>query len=67
MTVEESIWKQLETKVDALVTRRLLAFHDALVERGQITDPPAPSAPEETGTAANHCTEDYSSQSSPAL
>jgi hypothetical protein len=40
----EAIWKELEAKVDALITRRINLFHDALVERGQI--PAAPPAPD---------------------
>jgi len=43
MTVEELLWKRIETKVDALVTRRLLAFHDALVARKQIAPAPPSS------------------------
>jgi hypothetical protein len=30
------------SEIDAMITMRLLAFHDALVERGQL--PPAPPA-----------------------
>ncbi len=43
MTVEELLWKRIETKVDALVTGRLLAFHDALVARKQIAPAPLSS------------------------
>lgn len=57
MTVEEVIWKRIEAKVDALVTRRLLAFHDALVERKQLSPSTAPSDPVETNVdSTTHCT-----------
>lgn len=50
MTVEE---------MDTLITRRLLAFHDALVERGQIPPikriaPPAPGGEEVSVEVVNH-------------
>lgn len=43
------IWKLIQKKVDAQITRRLLAFHRALVERGQIPDAPKVSPPEPGG------------------
>ena len=36
------------SELDAMITTRLLAFHDALVERGQL--PPAPPAEDATET-----------------
>jgi len=30
------IWKRLETKIDAAITRRLLVFYEAMIRRGQI-------------------------------
>ena len=63
MTIEEVIWKKMESKVDAMITRRILALHDALVERGQIKPatriaPPLPGGLEVASDAASHCTED---------
>ncbi len=37
------LFKKLESRINGLITRRILLFHDALVCRGQI--PEAPSAP----------------------
>jgi hypothetical protein len=51
MTVEELLWKRIETKVDTLVTGRLLAFHDALVARKQIAPIPPASDVKETPVA----------------
>jgi hypothetical protein len=63
MTIEEAIWKKMESKVDAMITRRILAFHDALVERGQIKPatriaPPQSGGMEVASDIASHCTED---------
>jgi hypothetical protein len=63
MTVEELLWKRMESKMDALVTRRLLAFHDALVERGQIPSatriaPPIPGGEEIVAGSTNRCREE---------
>lgn len=60
MTIKELLWKRIETKVDALVTRRLLAFHDALVSRKQIAPaPPSSGVVKETRVAQpSRCTEE---------
>ena len=36
------IWNRLEPRINALVTARLIAFHDAMIRRGQITTAPEP-------------------------
>jgi hypothetical protein len=46
-----------QAEIDAQITLRLLAFHDALVERGQL---PAPQSP-------SHCIQDQIGRSDPAL
>lgn len=30
------LWKMLEARIDARITSRILLFHEAMVERGQI-------------------------------
>ena len=36
----ERIWRHyLEPRIQGLITRRILVFHDALVRRGQIPEP----------------------------
>jgi hypothetical protein len=42
------MWAVLKPKVDALITRRLLLFHDGLVVSGQLPSPPSPVDPTET-------------------
>ena len=37
------LFKKLEARINGLITRRILVFHDALVRRGQI--PEAPKEP----------------------
>lgn len=54
MTVEKLLWRKMEPKVDALITRRLLAFQDALIERGQISRAGKVPDPEEIAPAPNH-------------
>ena len=34
------IWREIEPRVQALVTERILLFHKALVRRGQIQEAP---------------------------
>ncbi len=60
MQIIDSIWKALEPKVGALITRRLICFHDQLVEDGQIRPSLTPSDPEETPCVEtpNHCSEE---------
>jgi len=41
------LWKEIEAKVDALITQRINLFHDALVKRKQIPPMPAAENPEE--------------------
>jgi hypothetical protein len=43
----ELLWEQLKLDVDALITRRINLFHDAMVERGQIKALPTSSDPSE--------------------
>ena len=38
------LFEKLEARINGLITRRILLFHDALVRRGQI-----PEAPKEPG------------------
>lgn len=66
---EDLIWKALEPKIQGLITRRIILFHDALVERGQIpAAPPAEDAVEHpVSSAVSRCTEDCSNQSNPTL
>lgn len=47
------LWRQIESHVEAAITRRIVAFHSALIERGQITPPNAP----QYGVTVD-CTED---------
>ena len=57
----EKIWAELKPKVNALITQRLLTFHEALVERRQILPPPASVDPEEKEVQlddTSHCNED---------
>jgi len=60
MQALDSIWKALEPKVNALITRRLVSFNDALVERGQIQPYAQASDPKENldTEVSSHCTED---------
>jgi len=55
-----SFWSMLEPKINALVTRRLIPFHGALVERGEIERFPTSPDPEETinQERPNHCSQD---------
>jgi hypothetical protein len=49
----DQLWEEkLKAKVDALITRRINLFHDAMIERGQIPAPPPAPDQEEI----NHCT-----------
>jgi hypothetical protein len=36
----EWAWRRLEPRIQALITDRIVTFHNALVERGQIAPPP---------------------------
>ncbi len=56
---EELIWQTLKPKIDSLITRRIILFHDALVERGQISElPPAEDVIEDPIDLSSHYTED---------
>jgi hypothetical protein len=44
------VWAAFKPKVDALITRRILLFHDGLVASGQLPSPPSPADPAETQT-----------------
>jgi hypothetical protein len=57
MNLNEVVWKWLEPKINALVTRRLIAFHDALIERKQI-QPSIPSGDASEVKDVNLGTED---------
>jgi len=40
----ERIWRRyFEPRIQGLITRRILVFHDALVRRGQISKPTDPT------------------------
>ncbi len=55
------LWNLLKSRVDALITDRILLFHDALVDRGQISPLPLPVDPKETPIVEpNRCTVDDS-------
>ena len=57
----EKLWAELKPKVNAVITQRLLIFHEALVERRQIPPSPVSVDPEErevTVDSASHCNED---------
>lgn len=41
------IWEFIQSKVITEITQRIIIFHDALVERGQIQSPPRPADPQE--------------------
>jgi hypothetical protein len=43
--LSKKLWEQLEPYVYAMFTRRILAFHDALVKRGQIPEAPPADGP----------------------
>lgn len=45
------IWRMIEARVNALVTERIIAFHDATLRRGQIPAVPE-SAPVVTDRSA---------------
>ena len=47
MQVQElkSLWEDLEPLVNAEITKRILLFHDALIERGQIRNAPLAGSP----------------------
>jgi len=45
--LRELLWMAIKPKVDALITRRILLFHDALIERKQIAALPLPVDPKE--------------------
>jgi hypothetical protein len=42
------LFKRLSSSIDSLITRRLILFHDALVDRGQIKRLPIPRTISET-------------------
>ena len=44
---EELYWKTIKPKVEALITQRIIVFHDGLVRDGQIPPHPKPSHPTE--------------------
>ena len=46
-TITDKIWEELKPKVDALVTQRVNALQDALLERGQISPMSASQDPKE--------------------
>ena len=55
------LWSALKFRVDALITDRILLFHDALVDRGQISPLPLPADPKETPMADfSHCKHGHS-------
>jgi len=58
---DAELWQYLEPKIQGLITDRIIVFHDALLERGQIPAalPPGVSI-EETpyDSGIIHCTED---------
>ena len=57
---KQNVWEALKPKVDALITRRINVFHDAMVDRGQIVAPPKPpDATEESVECVNRCIEAY--------
>jgi hypothetical protein len=58
--LKKILWKFLEPKVSALVTRRIITFHAALVERGQLSAPLVHPDPKETCSLndSSRCTED---------
>ena len=37
------LFEKLESRINALITRRILLFHDALISREQIPEAPLPS------------------------
>lgn len=39
------IWRLIDRRVDAAITARIVTFHNAMVERGQIA-PPNPQLPD---------------------
>jgi hypothetical protein len=49
--LKDLLWTALKSRVDALITDRILLFHDALVDRGQILPLPPPVDPKETPMA----------------
>jgi hypothetical protein len=46
--LKKFLWKLLKPKVDALITHRIILFHEGLVERGQVKRPPMPPNPVES-------------------
>ncbi len=47
------LFEKLEARINGLITRRILVFHDALVRRGQIPEAPKEPGPKvETGASA---------------
>ena len=44
---EALYWKTIKPKVEALITQRIIVFHDGLVRDGQISPHPKPSHPTE--------------------
>ena len=49
------LYKRLETRIDAQITRRIITFHRALIDRGQIK--PLVDQGKQT-EVANRCKED---------
>jgi hypothetical protein len=56
------LWRKLETNVDALITQRIVAFHNAMAERREIN--PIPEQHGVTGgcRAGRDCSADRSRQ-----
>ncbi len=40
------LFEKLESRINGLITRRILVFHDALVRRGQIPEAPIEPYPQ---------------------
>ena len=46
-TEVNKLWEEIKPKINALITQRINLFHDALVERQQISPKPIAPKPEE--------------------
>jgi len=49
-TKTEELWQELQPLVDSEITKRLLEFHNALAERGQIAKVPKETKPSHEDT-----------------
>ena len=59
----QKLWDRfIEPRVQGAITRRILAFHDAMIARGQIVQPPVAKGPKVTVcyTEADSCAEGQS-------